>query len=267
MQNISLEDIKNIEIPLPPLSTQSKIVAKLDEAFGNIDRQISLLKANIEDVESVRKSAMEESFQSGEYEVKKLGSLATFLSGWTPSKSNKLFWIGDIPWISPKDMKRAKIDSATDYVSQLAIDSSATRILPPNSLLCVTRSGILIHSFPVAINTVPVSFNQDIRAIVPSKGLNSEYLFYALKAKERDILSNGVKKWPTVHSIISWYLDKLEIPLPPLPRQHEIVEHLDRVFAQTAELRSGYEAQIRDLETLRQSLLEEAFAGRLVSED
>lgn len=91
-------------------------------------------------------------------------------------------------------MKRAKIDSATDYVSQLAIDSSATRILPPNSLLCVTRSGILIHSFPVAINTVPVSFNQDIRAIVPSKGLNSEYLFYALKAKERDILSNGVKK-------------------------------------------------------------------------
>ena len=61
-------------------------------------------------------------------------------------------------------------------------------------------------------------------------------------------------------------LKNLKIPLPPLPRQQEIVGHLDRVFAQTAELRSSYEAQIRDLETLRQSLLEEAFAGRLVSE-
>lgn len=61
-------------------------------------------------------------------------------------------------------------------------------------------------------------------------------------------------------------LNEVDIPLPPLPRQHEIVEHLDRVFAQTAELRSGYEAQIRDLEMLRQSLLEEAFSGRLVSE-
>ncbi|MCB9805311.1 restriction endonuclease subunit S [Candidatus Peribacteria bacterium] len=59
---------------------------------------------------------------------------------------------------------------------------------------------------------------------------------------------------------------EIQIPLPPLLRQHEIVEHLDRVFAHTAELRSSYEAQIRDLETLRQSLLEEAFAGRLVSE-
>ncbi|MCA9378260.1 restriction endonuclease subunit S, partial [Candidatus Peregrinibacteria bacterium] len=45
---------------------------------------------------------------------------------------------------------------------------------------------------------------------------------------------------------------EIQIPLPPLLRQHEIVEHLDRVFAHTAELRSSYEAQIRDLETLRQ---------------
>ena len=80
-KELSSTKLKEVEIPLPPLSTQSKIVAKLDEAFGNIDHQISLLKANIEDVEGVRKSAMEESFQSGEYEVKKLGSLATFLSG------------------------------------------------------------------------------------------------------------------------------------------------------------------------------------------
>ena len=66
------------ENPLPPLSTQSKIVAKLDERSGNIDHQIRFLKANIEDVEGVRKSAMEESFQSGEYEMRKLSEVCDF---------------------------------------------------------------------------------------------------------------------------------------------------------------------------------------------
>ena len=62
-------------------------------------------------------------------------------------------------------------------------------------------------------------------------------------------------------------IKQIYIPLPPLPRQHEIVAHLDRVFATTEALRAEYEAHIRDLETLRQSLLEEAFAGRLVPEN
>ena len=60
--------------------------------------------------------------------------------------------------------------------------------------------------------------------------------------------------------------EEVFIPLPPLPRQLEIVAHLDRVFAETTLIRGEYEAQIRDFETLKQSLLEEAFAGRLVTE-
>ncbi|MFO0764114.1 MAG: restriction endonuclease subunit S [Candidatus Gracilibacteria bacterium] len=73
-KELSSTKLKEVEIPLPPLSTQSKIVAKLDEVFGNIDSQISLLKANIEDVERVGKSVMEESFQGEEYEKFYLGS-------------------------------------------------------------------------------------------------------------------------------------------------------------------------------------------------
>ncbi|MBX9809453.1 restriction endonuclease subunit S, partial [Candidatus Gracilibacteria bacterium] len=61
-------------------------------------------------------------------------------------------------------------------------------------------------------------------------------------------------------------LKEITIPLPPLPRQQEIVAYLDRVFTETPSLRSEYEAQIRDLEIMKQSLLEEAFAGRLVTE-
>lgn len=71
----------------------------------------------------------------------------------------------------------------------------------------------------------------------------------------------------TIKNVSLKTMRKFPIPLPPLPRQHEIVAHLDRVFAGTEALRTEYEAHIRDLETLRQSLLEEAFAGRLVQDN
>lgn len=91
------------------------------------------------------------------------------------------------------------------------------------------------------------------------------YLQLYFKKYETEIAK--LWKWSTFSSITKSDLENLQIPLPPLPRQHEIVAHLDRVFATTGLLRGEYEAQIRDLETLKQSLLEEAFAGRLVQEN
>ncbi len=71
----------------------------------------------------------------------------------------------------------------------------------------------------------------------------------------------------TIKNVSLKTMRNFPIPLPPLPRQHEIVAHLDRVFTETEALRGEYEVQIRDLEILKQSLLEEAFAGRLVREN
>ena len=59
-------------------------------------------------------------------------------------------------------------------------------------------------------------------------------------------------------------LKEIKIYLPNISRQHEIVSYLDTIFDKSKTLKSEYETQIKDLETLRHSLLEEAFAGRLV---
>ena len=68
--------MKDIDLPLPPLSTQSRIVAHLDPAFASIDEQISLLRANIVDVENMRKSVLEESLISAEFETKKIDDIS-----------------------------------------------------------------------------------------------------------------------------------------------------------------------------------------------
>jgi type I restriction enzyme, S subunit len=95
----------------------------------------------------------------------KLKHLATFSGGGTPSRENLAYWNGEIPWISPKDMKSEKISSAEECITEAGLQSSATNLLRAGKLLMVVRSGILKHTIPVAINQVPVALNQDMKAL------------------------------------------------------------------------------------------------------
>lgn len=77
--------------------------------------------------------------RSGEWVA--LGDIATFSNGGTPSTKNPEFWGGDTPWVSSKDMKSLMITDTEDHVTPAAIKSSATKLLPANTILCVVRSG------------------------------------------------------------------------------------------------------------------------------
>jgi type I restriction enzyme, S subunit len=160
----------------------------------------------------------------------KLSDVSTISSGGTPSKSRPEFWNGNIPWVSPKDMKSILIVDAEDKITQTAVSESAAKIVGPNSILAVVRSGILAHTFPVAMLAGHVSFNQDIKAVTPKDAscLLSQFLFWMLKGQEAYILRNGVKKGATVHSLSSGFLEGMRFSLPPLAEQKRIVRLLDR---------------------------------------
>ena len=122
---------------------------------------------------------------------------------------------GSIPWVSPKDMKIDQIYDTEDHVSEDAVRNSAVNLVPSRSILCVVRSGILAHSFPVALATRKLTFNQDINAIViKDEHVLPEYLFHLLKGMETEVVQSGVKKGGTVHSLQSRFLHDLAIPLP-----------------------------------------------------
>ena len=164
-----------------------------------------------------------------QWPIAKLSDVAIFSCGGTPTKANPAFWNGDIPWVSPKDMKTSCITDAEDKITRVAVAQSAARIVGPGSVLAVVRSGILAHSFPVATLAMEVSFNQDIKAITPKNDdLLPLYLFWTLKSQEARVLSIGVKKGATVHSLSNGFLEALPFPLPPLEEQQRIANLLDR---------------------------------------
>jgi len=194
-----------------------------------------------------------------------LRDLGKWQGGGTPSKARPEFWGGSIPWVSPKDMKTNTITTTIDRITPQAVAGSAANLVPPGSILIVTRSGILAHSFPAAVNAVEVTVNQDLKALAPSSGLSSEFIRLALKAFERAILNECVKDGTTVHSIELPALMEFEIPLPPLPEQHRIVAKIEALFS---ELDAGQDSLTRaqaQLKLYRQSLLKAAFQGRLTA--
>jgi type I restriction enzyme M protein len=157
-----------------------------------------------------------------------LGQVTKRISGGTPSKENDAFWKGNIPWVSPKDMKQDVLYDTEDHVSTAAIQNSATSLVPAGTLLCVVRSGILKHSLPLAITGREMCFNQDLIALIPSDGrLEVRFLFWALKARSSDILATGIKPGVTVQSFHSGFFSQFSIPLPPLEVQRDIVAEIE----------------------------------------
>jgi type I restriction enzyme S subunit len=77
--------------------------------------------------------------------LRKLKFVASFVGGGTPSKDNSQFWDGEIPWVSPKDMKAEIVDDAEEYITAEGLAKSATRLVNSGSVLIVVRSGILKH--------------------------------------------------------------------------------------------------------------------------
>ena len=198
------------------------------------------------------------------WEVQRLKYAVSFTGGGTPSKANTSFWSGHVPWVSPKDMTRARLNDTADHISNDAVATSAASIVAPGAVLMVVRSGILRRTIPVAINTVPMALNQDMKALRPKNGIaKGEYLHVLIQGNESSLLREWTKHGATVESIEHGLLANSRIPVPPLPEQAAIARYLDRADRRIRRCIQAAQRQIELLEEHRQALVHEAVTGRV----
>lgn len=194
-----------------------------------------------------------------------LKELGDWSGGSTPSKADPRFWSGGtIPWVSPKDMKVPVIRDAEDHVTGVAIDETNLRVMPPRSVLLVTRSGILQHTLPVAITEAAVALNQDLKALVPHSGIDPRYVARAIEVFAGEILRQCSKDGTTVSSIDFEKLLRYEIPLAPFGEQQRIVEAIESYFSRMDEAGGLLERVRRNLKRYQAAVLKAAVEGRLI---
>ncbi len=266
--SLNQNNLNELKIPLPPLSTQSLIVAKLDKAFANIDRQIWLLKMNIEDVGNMKKSSLEESFQWLGVQKKIMKDMLVTCEYGSSKKSTEddswvpvlRMWNIQNGWVIYDNLKYTSKES--DDLPKLYLKKFDLLFNRTNSWELVGKTGIFLwenDTVSFAWYLIRLRFLPDILPQYANYYFNSEYF-------RKSQIEPQIDQQCGQANFSGWKLKETKFLYYPLTRQHEIVAHLDAVFDMTRRLRKEYEKQIRDLETMKQSLLEEAFAGRLVEE-
>ena len=199
------------------------------------------------------------------WELARLGDLGTWSGGGTPSKGNPAYWEnGTVPWVTPKDMKVNVISDSIDRITEEAVEQSAAKHIAAGSVLFVTRSGILAHTFPVALTTASVTVNQDLKSLTPAAPIFPGYVAWAMRAFGRELLQQCSKDGTTVASVDSTSLKNFPFPVAPLPEQHRIVEAIESYFTRLDDAVATLERVQRNLERYRASVLKSAVEGQLV---
>ena len=263
--NISKEKIISTNMPLPPLKEQERIVAEIERWLSFVDivekeksdlqSTICLAKSKILDLAIHGKLVPQDPNDEPASELLKrinpkavitcdnphypfelpkgwewttLGEIGEIITGNTPSKDNKEYYGGNIPFFKPTDLEQG-IDTkfSNDKLSQLGFESS--RKLPANTVL-VTCIGATIGK--TGLISVEGSCNQQINAIVPTKSIIPYFLYYACVSEymQNEIKSNASAT--TLPILNKGNFSKKAFPLPPLSEQHRIVAKIEELFAQ-----------------------------------
>ncbi len=102
--------------------------------------------------------------------------------------SHPEYYGGTIPFIKSGDVKTDRVSEGALWLSDEAVKKTTAKILPTGTVLVVVRSAVLRHEFHIAIADNPLVINQDLKALQPREGIIPEYLLWAIKSREDEIL-------------------------------------------------------------------------------
>ncbi|HJJ70751.1 MAG TPA: restriction endonuclease subunit S [Methanocorpusculum sp.] len=250
--SLTRDQIKNIDIPLPPLSEQKEIVALLDDVLSRIDKARENIEKNIENAKELYENAVEQVFTDcGEiYGCVKLSDVCHYdkIKNTTPNlpyvglehiESNTGRFLGNL---TPTDVL-----SSTFYFSNTHLLYGRLRPYLNKALLPTFEGHCSTEIFPISVH----------------EEIMREYLFYWITAKS--IMKRIDKTWTGARMPRANMTQVLEfeIPLPPLSKQQEIVSTLGILRDDTELVKTIYTKKLQALDELRNSVLEKAFRGEL----
>ena len=188
------------------------------------------------------------------WEQRKLGEVATFGGGHTPSMSDSdNYEGGNVLWVTSQDVKSHYLDGTTTQITEKG--AKELTLYPAGSLVMVTRSGILRRTLPVAELRKPSTVNQDIRVILPQGKYYGQWLLQFFISRNKELLLEFGKTGTTVESVDFSKMRDMVLLTPSLPEQQQIGHY----FARLDNLITLHQRKYDKLCVLKKSMLDKMF--------
>lgn len=280
---LGIQQIRRFQIPKPTVAEQTQIANFLDHETAKIDTLIEKQQQLIKLLKEKRQAVISHAVTKGlnpdvpmkDSGVEWLGEvpahwklvlfkyLVSQMGGGTPDKGNVSFWNGNIPWVSPKDMKVDYISTSQDFITDVAVKNSSTKLVPDQSILMVVRGMILIHSIPVALTTRPVTINQDMKALIPNKEIQPEFLLFFLKGIKDYILDFVETSAHGTKCLRTEDFENMCLFIPPIDEQVAILSSIKTSLDKLDLLIQKAETAIELLKERRTALISAAVTGKI----
>jgi type I restriction enzyme S subunit len=257
--SINKTQIENIGFPLPPLPEQQHIVSILDKCFSAIERSRNNAEQNLKNAKELFESYLQGVFEKkGDgWEEVPLGKLCKLTRGHNPPKSK---FINE-----PKDgyvrFYQIRDGWSDNYVVYVPDTPQLHKVNPADMLMVAYRHiGKVFRGVSGAFNVALCKIANSRRDL-----LDDDFLFYMIPT---DIIKGELMKRSErslIPSMSVAHLKEIVIPLPALKVQKTIVHQLDALRTETQKMEAIYQKKIADLEELKKSVLQKAFAGELPS--
>jgi len=255
-------EIRQLEIPLPALVEQKRIVEILDEAFEGIAVAKANAERNVENSQALFEGELNSIFarRGGGWIERRLEEIGTTQTGSTPKTAERDNYGEFIPFVKPADFNAdGSLNYGRDGLSKKGLLQA--RKVSAGSVLMVCI-GATIGKCGYCERDITT--NQQINALTPKSGIHPRFLYYQMgtEAFQRRVIQGSGRATLPIINKSKW--SELAVWLPPTAaEQNKISDKLDALSTETRRLKACYYRKMQELDALRKSALHEAFSGRL----
>ncbi|EAK4300142.1 restriction endonuclease subunit S, partial [Campylobacter coli] len=249
----SVKILKQIEIPLPPLKEQERIVGILDESFAKIDESIKILEQDLLNLDELMQSALQKAFNPLKDNAKENYKLP---QSWEWKSLEEISENISAGGDKPKNCTESK--TAKNQIPVYANGVNNNGLVGYTDKATIIKPSLTISARGtigfVCIRKEPYFPIVRLISLIPCENiLCLHYLYFCLNF----FIAKG--EGSSIPQLTIPKFKSLQIPLPPLKEQEQITSHLDELSSHVKNLKQNYQAQIKDLQELKNSLLDKAF--------
>jgi restriction endonuclease S subunit len=264
VKGIRVEQVAEIQVPLPPLAEQRRIVAKLDSLFARIDRAVVLVEQNIANAQHLIASMLNDVFDGLDCAKMKLQDSCII----NPPKSEvKSTGNLEVSFLPMADLNAHQIDFIPKQTKRIAeVYTGYTYFKNGDVLLAKVTPCFENGKAGLADNLVNgIGFGSSEYIVLRAKqAVLPAYVYYNLTSSE--FLRQGAQNMSGavgLKRVTKDFLFNYEIPIPSIDVQGNVVKYFTNQTTKLSELTSRLEERLTKLKALKSSLLDSAFKGEL----